>query len=140
MKKLIFALLLCIGLLVLPAVSGSNKADAAFVINFNIPNAAKIKRELTINNEAHLITIKYSNLIFAKKISYELTYDHDGGTAGIEGTIKVKGLKPIVREITLGTCSAGGTCVFHSNVTNIQLKTTTQYSIFNKTETTIDTL
>ncbi len=49
--------------------------------------------------------------------TYELTYDTDTVPQGAVG----KGSKA---TITLGTCSTGGTCVYHTGVKNIHLKVT----------------
>ena len=131
MKKLIFViafLLIAITSLSLPA-----RSNAAFsFISFQTPNSVKV----AVNTELTpgLLKVIFTNTYFARKISYTLTYDHSLGTEGVIGEFKPKGIKPISKIIKLATCSAGGTCVSHSEISNMTLTVTTKYNFFG-TET-----
>lgn len=114
------------------------KAEASHTAPFNLPNATKIKVYPALGTD--ILKITFSNLIFARKISYELTYNHSGGSEGVVGEFSPRRVKFVVKVIDLGTCSSGGTCVPHENLSNMKLKVTTKYFLFNRTETVIYTI
>ena len=59
------------------------------------------------------------------QLNYEISYKTNGVSQGIVGTIKIEGQNEITKEgFTLGTCSSGGTCVYHSGIKEIKLKIT----------------
>lgn len=59
-----------------------------------------------------------------RSIEYELSYDAlvEGETVpkGVIGDIDVKGTKPVLKEITLGTCSSG-TCKYDDGIKSIHV-------------------
>jgi len=59
------------------------------------------------------------------QLNYEISYKTNGVSQGIVGIIKIEGQNEITKEgFTLGTCSSGGTCVYHSGIKEIKLKIT----------------
>ncbi len=96
------------------------------------PTFAALKKSQKIIVSAYRTTRDvraiFSNVKYAKKISYELSYQRAGGISdGAGGTIIPKG-KSITKIFTLGSCSTGNVCTYHKGVKNIKLKVTTWYS------------
>jgi hypothetical protein len=105
-----------------------------------LPNAALIKVKTNLDNPNHKLDITFTNSLFAKKVTYELTYVHDGQTEGVVGSINGPlGLLPVQKHIVLGTCS-GMSCVYHTGLSNMKLKVTTMYTLFDKVETATYTI
>lgn len=78
---------------------------------------------LNISKDYKTLSFTVKNLINYIKLSYELTYDTDNGLQGLIGQVELNNQEEYTKEnILLGTCSAGGTCIYHQNVKNIQLK------------------
>ena len=69
----------------------------------------------------------FSNVKYAKKISYELSYTRTGNIKDGAGGIIIPKGKSITKVLALGTCS-GKVCTFHKGVKNIKLKITTWYA------------
>lgn len=68
-------------------------------------------------------SFKVINLTGFEKLSYTLTYDSDLAVQGVQGVALLQGVKEFEKTgILLGTCSTGGTCVYHTGVKNILLK------------------
>lgn len=86
-------------------------------LNIKIPPQV----ELFLADDKKTITFNINFISDFKKISYELTYDSDSGKQGVLGKADLTGENEFTRTITLGTCSTGGTCVYHSGITNIHL-------------------
>jgi hypothetical protein len=64
-----------------------------------------------------------NNLENYQKIDYEIGYTVNSLEEGIRGEVRLAGQKEIRREnFVLGTCSTGGTCVYHQGVKNLRLK------------------
>jgi len=58
-----------------------------------------------------------------QKLNYEIFYQAGEKEEGIVGTINLSGEEEITRDgFILGTCSSGGTCVYHSGIKEIKLK------------------
>lgn len=95
-------------------------------ISYNISNA----------NKSLSFTVK--NLINYIKLSYQLTYDSNNGPQGIIGEVDLKNQEEYSKKgVIFGTCSNGGTCVYHSKISNIQLKITLEdknHHIYKKTQ------
>lgn len=127
MKKLILVvsfLLIAAAFLSQPA-----KSDATFnFISFQAPNSVKVN----VNTELipGSLRIIFSNTYFAKKIFYTLTYDHALGSEGVIGEFTPKGIKPITKTVKLATCSTGGNCIYHSEISSMTLSVTTKYNFF----------
>ena len=63
------------------------------------------------------------NLENYQKVDYEITYQTNDLEEGIRGNLDLNGEKEIRREnFVLGSCSTGGTCVYHQKVKNLHLK------------------
>jgi hypothetical protein len=78
---------------------------------------------LNISNDYKKLSFNVKYLINYIKLSYELTYDSEIGHQGIIGTADLNNQEEFVKDnLILGTCSTGGTCVFHSGINNINLK------------------
>jgi hypothetical protein len=79
------------------------------------------KINLTLSDDKRIATVGAANLTNYKKLSFELIYDSDLAPQGVVGETDLSG-DLFVRTIVLGTCSTGGTCVYHENARNFQLK------------------
>ena len=84
----------------------------------------------TLSSDKKTFTIDFkstTNFSGLTSISYSLTYTADSGPRGIQGTFAVGGdISPITKNLTLGTCSTGGTCVYDANPKNFRLTVTTK--------------
>lgn len=78
--------------------------------------------DLTLENGGRELKIKLTNVYRFKKIDYVLTYDKTGGIDGAKGNTDLNGDNTWERNITLGTCTSGGTCTYHTGVKNFLLK------------------
>lgn len=80
---------------------------------------------LTVSDDRHTASFTISNIEKYTKLNYQLTYDSDNGAQGIMGDVTLKGDPLYTKsDILFGTCSTGGTCVYHTNVHNIVLSIT----------------
>ena len=85
------------------------------VENRSVNEPVLLKPFITLSKTDKDISFKVENIGGYTDPNYELTYDTDTVPQGVVG----KGLN---ETITLGTCSTGGTCVYHTGVKNIKLK------------------
>lgn len=87
------------------------------------PNILEPVIELNLAESKQTISFKVLNIDRFIHISYELTYETDNEPQGIIGEQELDNLPEFVKDnLTLGTCSTGGTCVYHLGVKNIKLK------------------
>ncbi|MBI4130083.1 hypothetical protein HY468_02085 [Candidatus Roizmanbacteria bacterium] len=70
------------------------------------------------------LRVSFSSIQNAKKISYILSYETNGKTEGITGSITPADGTSTTRDMLFGTCSSG-TCVKHMGIKNAQLTVTT---------------
>ena len=69
------------------------------------------------------LSFEITNVEKFNKIEYQLIYNSDSGEQGVIGTNQLTNQSSYKKgEIIFGTCSTGGTCVYHSNLNNIILK------------------
>lgn len=69
------------------------------------------------------ITFDVKNIKDFVKITFELTYDSDSGLQGITGQTDLNNQEEYIQNnLILGTCSTGGTCIYHTGIKNIKLK------------------
>ncbi|HVZ66771.1 MAG TPA: hypothetical protein VG917_00745 [Patescibacteria group bacterium] len=136
MKKILLVALLAAGIIFSASAATAPKAEAVSVLDFvRFPDAAKIKFDGRINFDTNNLTLTFLNTIFARKISYELTYKHNGISEGVMGTINNNGnIWPVKKIIYLGTCSTGGACVPHTGLSEVKIKITVNYTLFDRTE------
>jgi len=77
---------------------------------------------MSILEDKKTVSFSLNNISDFKKISYQLSYDSDNESQGIIGEADLNNQVSFeMNNITLGTCSGGGTCVYHQNVHNFQL-------------------
>lgn len=69
------------------------------------------------------LIVNFSNLQTASSISYELTYNSNGTTQGVIGTIAPNGQTAISRELLFGTCSKN-VCTYHTNIEGMKFVVT----------------
>jgi len=63
-----------------------------------------------------------SNFSDYQQLTYIISYQTNGKSEGITGNIALNGTSEVKREdLILGTCSSGGTCIYHSGITSIDL-------------------
>jgi len=75
-----------------------------------------IDLDFFVNPEKTTIGFSVGNISEYEKISYEISYKSDEGVQGIIGQQETKSQSVFERkDIILGTCSSGGSCVYHQN-------------------------
>lgn len=71
------------------------------------------------------LSFEVVNIEKFQQLEYQLTYNSDSGDQGAIGTSELNNQSSYKKdEIIFGTCSTGGTCVYHPNLSNILLKIT----------------
>lgn len=79
--------------------------------------------EINYSFDGQKLSFEVLNVDKYKQIEYQLTYNSDSGEQGVIGTNQLSGQPSYKKDdIVFGTCSTGGTCVYHSNLNNILLK------------------
>ncbi len=71
------------------------------------------------------INLFLSNLNSANSVTYELTYQSNGISQGVIGTVTPSDSSNERRDLLFGTCS-GNVCRYHSNITNAKLVITSK--------------
>src|SRR3989338_8474643 len=70
----------------------------------------------------HAAGFTLTNISQFKELQYRLIYDSDSGEQAIVGQRTLDGSNQIeIKDLLLGICSAGGTCVYHQGVAQINL-------------------
>jgi hypothetical protein len=106
---------ICITTLILPEYVFAAKKRVRVVSKGAISfSSAKLSRS------TNSIIVNFTNLPSTTKISYELTYDANGVSQGVTGTIVPNGANSESRDLYFGTCSKG-VCTPHTNITNAEL-------------------
>src|SRR3990167_4325294 len=78
--------------------------------------------ELKLSYSNHATGFTLNNIGRFNQLKYVLTYDSDTGGQGIVGEVELDGQSQIeIKDLVLGTCSDGGTCVYHQGVAQINL-------------------
>lgn len=78
---------------------------------------------LTLSDDKKYFSFTIKNIKDFIKLTYELTYDTDSQPQGIIGETELNNQEEYVKEnLILGTCSTGGTCVYHSGVKSFNLE------------------
>lgn len=78
---------------------------------------------LLVNHHQASFTLTGEGLTLFNSLDYTLTYQSDSQAEAITGSLNIDDQSIIEKtDLILGTCSTGGTCVYHQNITNIKLK------------------
>lgn len=86
--------------------------------------------DLNLSYASHSAGFIVTNTIDFNQLKYALTYESDSGPQGIVGTVEINGQNFIeVKNLITGTCSSGGTCVYHENIKLINLNVVLSGSI-----------
>lgn len=81
--------------------------------------------EIKYNFDPQKLSFEVLNIEKFKGLEYQLIYNSDSGEQGVVGTSELNNQSSYKKnEIIFGTCSTGGTCVYHTNLNNIILKIT----------------
>lgn len=124
MKKLSLFLLLLL-FLVIPSSSYAAKAKKQAKAKSVASSQMQIGVNPQLVQSKRTLRIVFTKIKNVKTITYEVTYNANGVSQGVMGTITPK--KPSeTRNVLLGTCS-GKVCVYHTGITNLQLKVTATY-------------
>lgn len=119
-------ILLVIAFLIL-ALSG-----AAYSLPEQPAYAAKSREFLksySYNASSHFLTLSFSNLTSVKNLQYELTYNSNGIFKGVQGSFSpTKRTTTVTRQVFIGSCSTGGTCVSHETLSNGMLRVAVTYT------------
>lgn len=71
---------------------------------------------------SHKILISVSAGRPVKSVDYQLQYKHSNGVDGLVGQADAASQTSVnLGPFVLGTCSSGGTCVYHQGVSNLQI-------------------
>jgi len=79
-----------------------------------------------LSRATNSIIVNFTNLESVMRINYELTYDANGISQGVTGSIVPAGATDS-RDLYFGTCSKG-VCTPHTNIQNAQLLVQTKLS------------
>lgn len=90
------------------------------------PNELGPALDLHLSADRKTVSFTLSSIGTFSKFSYELTYNSDSAPQGVVGQELITSQTEYQKEITLGTCSTGGTCTYHTGVSNLHLKVTLQ--------------
>lgn len=82
-----------------------------------------IGASIRLRADRRAVIATFTGATSASSIQYMLSYDSDGGSEGVIGSITPGKQKTIVRELLFGTCSSG-VCRYHTGVTNAYLEVT----------------
>lgn len=75
------------------------------------------------SSATHSVSFAVENINHYKKLEYQLTYDSENGQQGVIGAQDLNNQDQFRQDkIILGTCSSGGTCVYHSKVKNMKVE------------------
>lgn len=97
-------------------------ADSAKVTNSVSVRKLLPQASIFLSSDKETATITAKNISEYIKLSYNLTYDTDSLPQAAAGQVDLHGENEFIREITLGACSSGGICVYHSGIKNFNLK------------------
>ncbi|MCL4390476.1 MAG: hypothetical protein M1484_00330 [Patescibacteria group bacterium] len=98
-----------------------NKEASPVVANISYHQAADPAAALSLSGDQHTITFTVNNLANFKHLAYQLTYDTSSAPQGVTGDFDLNGDVNVSRDILLGTCSTGGTCVYSLGSKNFVL-------------------
>lgn len=82
--------------------------------------------DLKLEPDAKAVNLELQNISGFQKLDYEVTYDSDLASQGVIGSATLSGELNYQKQIVLGTCSTGGTCVYHQGVKNLKAKVNLQ--------------
>lgn len=103
------------------AANRSENEPLAYSYNRGVRSSPKL--EISFNQEEHKLGFSVLNIKEFRELKYELSYETTETTEGLMGTVVLNNQEKYERkDLILGTCSSGGACVYHENVTNLKLK------------------
>jgi hypothetical protein len=73
-----------------------------------------------LSRSTNSIIVNFLNLNQVTKATYELTYNANGISQGVTGSLSPSGANSESRDLYFGTCSKG-VCTPHTNITNAEL-------------------
>lgn len=89
------------------------------------PNRLEPTLTLEPTGDRHYFSFSIQGISAYKSFDYQVTYDTDGTTQGLQGSISLNNQSDYNHPQTIfGSCSSGGTCVYNSGVKNINLTVT----------------
>lgn len=101
--------------------NAGNVEDSYKLILIINPPSPKIT--FNLSEDKKTISFTVSSIENFAKLNYALTYETDSEPQGIIGEAELNNQSEFKKEnIILGTCSTGGTCVYHQGIKNINLK------------------
>jgi len=86
------------------------------------PAVASPSAQLTLSADQKNVSFTINHVDGFKSLSYQLSYDTSTVPQGVLGKADIAGDSYSSGDILLGTCSTGGTCVFHQGVKNFNLE------------------
>ena len=89
------------------------------------PSRAKgISSSVRFRSDRNAIIVTMSNLSVAQSVEYSLSYNVNGVTQGVNGSLSNLNEDPTTRELLFGTCSAG-ICTYESGIKDARFTITT---------------
>lgn len=89
------------------------------------PNQLEPTLTIDLTGDRHYFSFGIQGISAYKSFDYQVTYDTDGTTQGLQGSISLNNQSDYNHPQTIfGSCSSGGTCVYNSGVKNINLSVT----------------
>lgn len=79
---------------------------------------------ITLNNTKTQATVKVTGITPFKQLTYTLKYDTDTVTNEVTGGSNISNQDTFSKNITLGTCSTGGVCVYDIDPHDFKLEVT----------------
>ena len=79
---------------------------------------------LSVSSDQKNLEISLENISGYTNLDYQIIYDTDTVSQGITGKMDFSETRQLQKSFQLGTCSTGGTCVYHLGVKNIKAKVT----------------
>lgn len=77
---------------------------------------------ITIDADMHDASFTVENISEYSSLTYTLSYDTDNAQQGVIGTVDLDNVDTYSKSnITLGSCSSGGVCVYYAGIINMKL-------------------
>ncbi len=78
--------------------------------------------ELNLDQNQTSASFTIANTQGFNSLEYELVYTSQSGDHGIKGNQAITDNFVSINDLTLGTCSTNGSCTYHQNINNLNLK------------------
>ena len=101
-----------------------NNSSSSLYFNNSLKEFLNSTITLTLNSDHTQASFALENISDFTSLSYTLTYTSSSGPQGIIGAKNINSPTLTLGNLVLGTCSSGGTCTYHQNITDLRLEVT----------------